>query len=338
MDLNTMKKTAVLDLKTTDPAWNLAAEQVVFDCMPRDRNYLMLWQNDNAIIIGKYQNTAAEINTEYVHAHGIRVVRRLSGGGAVFHDLGNLNFTFITDADRTGGVDLKPFCEPVVRALARFGVRAEIDGRNDITVDGKKFSGNAQYRREGRVMHHGTILFDSRLETVQEALRVDAEKIRSKGISSVRSRVTNIRPYLPEGTSLEDFKRALLEEIAQGGKTEFLSFTAQQEEAILRLKKERYDTRAWNYASSPSCTLLKQKRIEGCGKLELYVTVEKDRIAELEIRGDFFAAEDPSVLARCLLGCRPEKEECEKALSKAGVRPEEIIVGLSQKDFLDLLC
>ena len=183
-----------------------------------------------------------------------------------------------------------------------------------------------------------TLTADSRLETVQEALRVDAEKIRSKGISSVRSRVTNIRPYLPEGTSLEDFKRALLEEIAQGGKTEFLSFTAQQEEAILRLKKERYDTRAWNYASSPSCTLLKQKRIEGCGKLELYVTVEKDRITELEIRGDFFAAEDPSVLARCLLGCRPEKEDCEKALSKAGVRPEEIIVGLSQKDFLDLLC
>ena len=152
-------KLSYLDLMTTDPSYNLAMEQYVFDCLPRDRMYFMLWQNDNAIIVGKYQNTIAEINEEAVRERGIRVVRRLSGGGAVYHDMGNLNFTFITDVGESNALDLKLFCEPVVRTLATLGVKAEVNGRNDITIDGKKFSGNSQYIRQGRVMHHGTIIF-----------------------------------------------------------------------------------------------------------------------------------------------------------------------------------
>jgi len=138
-----------LDLTCTDPSRNLAMEQHVFDALPRDRAYFMLWQNDNAIIIGKHQNTLAEINEPYVRAHGIRVVRRLSGGGAVYHDLGNLNFTFITDAGDTAKLDFRLFCLPIVRTLEGFGVHAEVNGRNDITIDGKKFSGNSQYLRRG---------------------------------------------------------------------------------------------------------------------------------------------------------------------------------------------
>ena len=184
-------KLSYLDLMTTDPSYNLAMEQYVFDCLPRDRMYFMLWQNDNAIIVGKYQNTIAEINEEAVRERGIRVVRRLSGGGAVYHDMGNLNFTFITDVGESNALDLKLFCEPVVRTLATLGVKAEVNGRNDITIDGKKFSGNSQYIRQGRVMHHGTIMFDSDLSVVSEALRVDPTKIQTKGIRSVRSRVTN---------------------------------------------------------------------------------------------------------------------------------------------------
>ena len=153
-------KLSYLDLMTTDPSYNLAMEQYVFDCLPRDRMYFMLWQNDNAIIVGKYQNTIAEINEEAVRERGIRVVRRLSGGGAVYHDMGNLNFTFITDVGESNALNLKLFCEPVVRTLATLGVKAEVNGRNDITIDGKKFSGNSQYIRQGRVMHHGTIMFD----------------------------------------------------------------------------------------------------------------------------------------------------------------------------------
>ena len=154
-------KLSYLDLMTTDPSYNLAMEQYVFDCLPRDRMYFMLWQNDNAIIVGKYQNTISEINEQAVRERGIRVVRRLSGGGAVYHDMGNLNFTFITDAGGSSALDMKLFCAPVVRTLAALGVKAEVNGRNDITIDGKKFSGNSQYLRQGRVMHHGTIMFDS---------------------------------------------------------------------------------------------------------------------------------------------------------------------------------
>ena len=206
-------KLSYLDLMTTDPSYNLAMEQYVFDCLPRDRMYFMLWQNDNAIIVGKYQNTIAEINEEAVRERGIRVVRRLSGGGAVYHDMGNLNFTFITDVGESNALDLKLFCEPVVRTLATLGVKAEVNGRNDITIDGKKFSGNSQYIRQGRVMHHGTIMFDSDLSVVSEALRVDPTKIQTKGIRSVRSRVTNVVEHLPEKVTLPEFRRILLENI-----------------------------------------------------------------------------------------------------------------------------
>ena len=206
-------KLSYLDLMTTDPSYNLAMEQYVFDCLPRDRMYFMLWQNDNAIIVGKYQNTISEINEEAVRERGIRVVRRLSGGGAVYHDMGNLNFTFITDAGGSSTLDMKLFCEPVVRTLAALGVRAEVNGRNDITIDGKKFSGNSQYLRQGRVMHHGTIMFDSDLSVVGEALRVDPTKIQTKGIRSVRSRVTNVAEHLPERVTLPEFRRILLENI-----------------------------------------------------------------------------------------------------------------------------
>ena len=195
-----------LNLFTTDPAFNLAVEEYVFDYLPKDRMYVMLWQNDNAIIIGKNQNTLAEINESYVREQGIRVVRRLSGGGAVYHDMGNLNFTVIADAQGEN-LDFGRFCALVVKALQRVGVQAEINGRNDMTIDGKKFSGNAQYLRQGRVMHHGTILFDSNASVLANALQVDEAKIQAKGVKSVRSRVTNVRPCLPEDMTLPQFRQ-----------------------------------------------------------------------------------------------------------------------------------
>ena len=237
-------KLSYLDLMTTDPSYNLAMEQYVFDCLPRDRMYFMLWQNGNAIIVGKYQNTISEINEEAVRERGIRVVRRLSGGGAVYHDMGNLNFTFITDADGSGTLDMKLFCEPVVRTLAALGVKAEVNGRNDITIDGKKFSGNSQYLRQGRVMHHGTLMFDSDLSVVGEALRVDPTKIQTKGIRSVRSRVTNVAEHLPERVTLPEFRRILLENILRENPGEEYPLTPDDLAAVEKLRdNEKF--RAW---------------------------------------------------------------------------------------------
>ena len=240
-------KLSYLNLYTTDPAWNLAAEQYVFDALPRDRTYFMLWQNDNAVIIGKHQNTAAEINETFVRENGVRVVRRLSGGGAVYHDMGNLNFTFIADAGDMDSLNFKLFCQPVVAALAQLGVTAEVNGRNDMTIDGRKFSGNSQYLKEGRVMHHGTIMYDSDLDRVAQALHVDMEKISAKGIASVRSRVTTVRSHMPHPVTLEEFRRVLLQKILEQQPGEEYVFTPEDNARIALLREQRYATWEWNY-------------------------------------------------------------------------------------------
>ena len=282
-------KLTLFDLTTTDPAFNLAAEQYIFDALPRDRMYFMLWQNDNAVIIGKHQNTRAEINEKYVKEHGVRVVRRLSGGGAVYHDLGNLNFTFITDAREASEMNFRVFCEPVVRTLARFGVTAEINGRNDMTIAGKKFSGNAQYVKDGRVMHHGTILFDSDLAAVSEALRADEEKYKTKAFKSVRSRVTNVAEHLPQPVPLAEFRAALLAEAAKSAPAEPGVFTDADLAAIEALRAERYATYEWNYGAAGTFTMQRRARIEGCGTIEVHFRAEGGVIAEARFFGDFSA-------------------------------------------------
>ena len=329
-------KLSYLDLMTTDPSYNLAMEQYVFDCLPRDRMYFMLWQNDNAIIVGKYQNTIAEINEEAVRERGIRVVRRLSGGGAVYHDMGNLNFTFITDVGESNALDLKLFCEPVVRTLATLGVKAEVNGRNDITIDGKKFSGNSQYIRQGRVMHHGTIMFDSDLSVVSEALRVDPTKIQTKGIRSVRSRVTNVAEHLPEKVTLPEFRRILLENILKENPGEAYPLTQDDLAAVEKLRAERYATWDWNYGFSPVCTMLRRRRVDGCGMIEAYITVEHGKIAALSFKGDFFSASEPDELAAHFVGCTPDRAGYEKALGDVDV--SRYFAGLQKNELIDILC
>lgn len=295
----------------------------------------MLWQNDNAVIIGKYQNTLAEINSSIVESRGIKVVRRLSGGGAVYHDLGNLNFTFITDAGDEDQLDLKAFCLPVIEALGKIGVKAEVNGRNDMTIDGKKFSGNSQYLRNGRVMHHGTILFNSDLNAISEILNVDSEKIVSKGIKSVRSRVTNISDYLQDGVSLEDFRAVLLDSILNGKRGEEHSFSSSEISAINKIRDERYDSWDWNFGRSPECTILKSARIEGCGKVEAYISADHATVQSIEFRGDFFSSTDPSELSKLFVGCRAERDAYKSALE--GIDVSRYFKGMTNEQLLTVL-
>ena len=323
-----------LNLTTTDPAFNLAVEEYVFDYLPKDRMYVMLWQNDNAIIIGKNQNTLAEINESYVKEQGIRVVRRLSGGGAVYHDMGNLNFTVIADAQGEN-LDFGRFCALVVKALQRVGVKAEINGRNDMTIDGKKFSGNAQYVRNGRIMHHGTILFDSNMSVLSGALQVDPSKIQAKGIKSVRSRVTNVRPYLPKDLTLSQFRAFLLESILEEFPGEKYELSEADIAAIAASKDRRYGTWEWNFGHSPACTVHKKQRFEGCGSVEAYISLDKGCIKEITFRGDFFAAEDPATLAQALAGC--PLEENALAARLASIDISRYFMGLNAEKFIPLL-
>ena len=324
-----------LDLGTTDAAFNLAAEQHVFDSLPRDKMYFMLWQNRSAVIIGKYQNTLAEINQPFVQAHGIQVVRRLSGGGAVYHDLGNLNFTFIADAGNLETLDMKLFCEPVLRTLAALGVQASVNGRNDMTINGQKFSGNSQYLRGGRIMHNGTLLFDSDLSVVTQALCVDPAKIQAKGLKSVRSRVTNIRPHLREDFPLSVFRAKLLENILRETPGEEYRFNKTDLAAIETLRRERYNTWEWNFGTSPDCTLLRRRRFEGCGTVEARLFIEHGLIASLQFLGDFFSADEPEELAAHFVGLRPEREAYAAALE--GVDVSRYFLGLDREALLVLL-
>jgi len=320
----------------TDPFRNLALEQFVFDSLDQKNNYFMLWQNHNAIIVGKHQNTREEINAAFVKENNITVARRLSGGGAVYHDLGNLNFTFITGADKTGGIDFSVFCEPVREALCSLGVPVEISGRNDMTVNGKKFSGNAQYIKNGRIMHHGTILYDSDLSILSKALNPGNDKIQSRGIKSLRGRVANIRPYMNTDMPIAGFWAELKKYMCAAFDMGELALTPEQNAAVDGLRENVYCQWNWNYGNSPPYTLRKERRIEGCGKIEVLLDVEREGIIKnAAFYGDFFALGEPDDLGAMLKGRHLEYDELKTALSNTDI--SLFFNGLDAETFLALL-
>lgn len=321
----------LLESSRTDPFWNLALEEYLFENPGKDRRCLFLWQNDRTIVVGKNQNTAAEINGDYVKERGIHVVRRLSGGGAVYHDLGNLNFTFMEDAGDERKIDFGRFCRPVTEALRSFGVEAELSGRNDMTVGGKKFSGNAQYFRNGRVLHHGTILFASDLTVLEQALKVDREKIVSKGIASVTGRVTNLKELLPPGVTLDDLKQRLLACLECSEPITRRELSGEETAAVEALRKERYSSWEWNYGRSPACSIKKSARYEGCGRVEVSMQVEAGIIRDISFSGDFFGSADLRELSAALCGCPARKDVLTEKLKNYGLekyiyncRPERL--------------
>lgn len=330
-----MKKTVYIEVSTTDPAFNLALEEYVFEQMPKDREYFLTWRNDNAIIVGRHQNTAAEINEEFVKEKNIKVVRRLSGGGAVYHDLGNLNFTFIVDARPEQKVDLRKFCQPIADTLCALGAKAEVDGRNDILIDGMKVSGNAQYVRQGRVMHHGTILFDSDMTVLSQALRPDPAKAQAKGVKSVRSRVTNVRQCLSRDMTIGQFRDALSGALMAGGFEKY-ELTQANIATIKEIQSKRYDQWAWNYGFCEAGALIRKRRIEGCGTVEAHITLKNDLITGISFRGDYFSTLPPEELASLFIGLPLMEGALRTALENH--RAGDYMTGLENEDLVDLLC
>ena len=320
---------------TYDPAINLALEEYLLRNILPAEEILLFYINEPSIIIGRHQNTIEEINREYVEAHHIHVVRRLSGGGAVYHDHGNLNFSFITPYRKDEFQNFKKFTEPVVRALQNMGVQAELSGRNDILVDGRKISGNAQYVTTQRMVSHGTLLFNSDLSCVGEALNVKASKIVSKGIKSVRSRVANITEFLSTSIGVETFRSNLLKELfASNTEVPQYHLTDADWKAVNALANERYRSWDWNYGRSPNFNIQKTNRFP-FGEVEARIDVESGLIKSIKFYGDFFSETEPGKLEEQLVGLRYNRMELQEKLS--GMDVSIYFAGMTTPDLIEFL-
>ncbi|WLR51497.1 lipoate--protein ligase [Bacillus tianshenii] len=320
----------------TDPRMNLAIEEYAVKHLDINETYLLFYINEPSIIIGKNQNTAEEINQSYVDENGIHVVRRLSGGGAVYHDLGNLNFSFITKDDGNSFHDFKKFTEPVIEALQRLGIKAELSGRNDIVAgDGRKISGNAQFSTKGRMFSHGTLLFDSEIENVVSALNVKMEKIKSKGIKSIRSRVANIREFLDEQMTTEQFREMLLRYIFDtDGEVPQYVLTKEDWKKINEISEERYKNWDWNYGKSPKFNVQYAHRFP-IGQIDVRLEVKKGIIDQVKIFGDFFGVGDVAEIESVLIGTRYEKKEVTNALQNIDIT--HYFGNVQKEEFIDLM-
>lgn len=318
-----------------DPQINLAIEEYALKNLDINETYLLFYINASSIIIGKNQNTIEEINTQYVEDNGIKVVRRLSGGGAVYHDLGNLNFSFITKDDGESFHNYKKFTEPVIEALHKLGVNAQLSGRNDIEVEGRKISGNAQFSTRGRMFSHGTLMFDSEIDHVVSALKVKKDKIESKGIKSVRSRVANISEFLNEKITIKEFRQMLLRYIfnTDGDIPEYV-LTDKDWENIHEISKERYQNWDWNYGKSPKFNYQHTHRFP-VGSIDVRLEVQKGMIENCKIFGDFFGVGDVEDIEKRLIGTKYEKAELEQALENVDI--QHYFGKITKDDFINLI-
>lgn len=300
----------------TNAYFNLAMEEYFLKNCNKD--IFLLWRNENAIIVGKNQNTLSEINYDYVKNNNIKVVRRQSGGGAVFHDLGNINFTFISCNDNSFS-DFKRFTMPIIDALKELGIEAEFSGRNDLLINNQKFSGNAQYNYKNKVMHHGTLLFSSEINDLSNALKVKPLKFEGKGVKSVKSRVTNISSHLKKEMSVLEFKDYLMNFINKRDEnSRFYELSDEDMKNINKLVEEKYSTWEWNFGNSPKYSLNNELKYPG-GNVEFNLDVKDGIIKNIKFFGDFFGKEDVSFIEDELKNIKHSEDSIKAALKDINI-------------------
>ena len=325
----------------TDPRTNIALETYLVENRLTDQPLLLFYINEPSIIIGRNQNTVEEVNQHYVEEHGIHVVRRMSGGGAVYHDLGNFSYCFIQE-EHGPARDFSVFTRPVIEALHQMGVAgARLEGRNDLLIDGKKFSGNAMYIRNGRMTAHGTILYDADLDAVTAALKPRADKIESKGIKSVRSRVTNIRPYVADAyqhLNTREFRDHLLLRIfGVNSRADVPEYTLSTDDwaQVAAIRAERFANWDWNYGRSPAFTSERYHKYPQ-GAVDFRFNVEQGgNIKEIKIYGDFFGVGDIADVEKRLTGIPYRRNAITAAF--ADIDTALYFGGIAAKDLIDQL-
>ena len=327
--------------ENTDPRTNIALETYLVENRLTDQPLLLFYINEPSIIIGRNQNTVEEVNQRYVEEHGIHVVRRMSGGGAVYHDLGNFSYCFIQE-EHGPARDFSVFTRPVIEALHQMGVAgAKLEGRNDLLIDGKKFSGNAMYIKNGRMTAHGTILYDADLDAVTAALKPRADKIESKGIKSVRSRVTNIRPYVADAyqhLNTREFRDHLLLRIfGVNSRADVPEYTLSTDDwaQVAAIRAERFANWDWNYGRSPAFTSERYHKYPQ-GAVDFRFNVEQGgNIKEIKIYGDFFGVGDIADVEERLTGIPYRRDAITAAF--ADIDTALYFGGIAAKDLIDQL-
>ena len=316
----------LIRLKSTSPYFNLAAEE--YFLKKDNESKLILWQNDNTIVIGRNQSTFTEINLSRAEELKVNIVRRMSGGGAVYHDMGNLNYTYISENTGDDFLNFKKFTKPVIDVLKSLGVDATLSGRNDMLIGDKKFSGNAQYVHKDMLLHHGTLMFSTSVDILSEVLNVNQLKIKSKGIASVKSRVTNIGEH--SDITIDEFCD-LLYKSAEGTLYEL---SAADISEIEKLKKEKYETWEWNFGYSPKHSF-KNEKLFPCGIVSASLDAFGGKISSIKFFGDFFGKREISDFEQSLLGVRHNYSDILSQLENIPI--SEYFSGLTATDIAELI-
>ena len=288
-------------LKSNNPYYNLAVEEYLFS--HSDEDIFMLWQNAPTVVIGKNQNAYAEVDVEHAKHHGVLISRRITGGGAVYHDLGNVNYTFITSDNKAKALDYEYFTKPIIAALSAFGLKCELSGRNDLLCEGRKFSGNAQHSANGRILHHGTLLFDTDLEDMSHMLRIDKEKLEYNAVKSHKSRVVNLKSLLNADVSTEDFIHAIEKHVLENMGAEKTEIGGNQMIASLFARNQSDE---WIYSDKRYLTNYKifRRKKYPFGIVKVEMKLDREIIDDIVISGDFFERESVEELEKLLCGRR----------------------------------
>lgn len=316
---------------SNDSFFNMAVEEYFLQTATVP--VVILWRNARTVVIGRNQNALEEVDMDFVHHNNIDVVRRLTGGGAVFHDSGNINFTVIQKYEPGLFQNYEHFTRPICEYLQTLGVEASFAGRNDLLIAGKKFSGNAQAVKNHNIMHHGTIMFDANVTDLVEALRPNPLKIASKSIKSVQARVTNIAEHLPAPMPVEKFYAGLVEMFTVRG-YERMDIQPHELAEIQVLADSKYRTWDWNFGQAPSYTLIREELFE-FGIVEVRMEIVKGHIKQVKIYGDFFGLQDISMLEQSLIGIQHSRAELERALQT--IQLDEYIKGMSAAQLAELM-